>query len=844
MRGTWGRGVLVGLAVALVRTVQAGASGGAVGGDSAFSEAVLEADVIFVGTASESWSWEFAGGRMIFTDVRFSDVDLVHVGPDAVLEHQDVITLTHAGGSTETQSISVSGTPRFDLGVRYLVLAHLDGERRANPVVGGRHGMFPLERDAVEDRWYPRTIGRHGLERLHPTLEVTHPISEVNRGVPIYLPEPSFRIETLVPNGDVMGAQARRSPRPDGILDLDGAILEIERILAAGPPIDEPRPAVVDHASRPPQRMDVDRGSSPVDPKDDPRSWHRPSGPTQVPIRDRPVPRVGRLSSPQPAEAPADSRPGSALRGGGDPLCICHWFDLPIVMEQVPADWWSWDFNNDAMWTFNQYMDIFRYVDSDATWGQNDENEFGGWPSNADLFEQWGFSWGDFIAMCVYAHGAGCSEMREADVIFNPAYGWTTDFLWANQNPGDIIHYQPVLAHELGHAWGMQTETGGSDGCDETYAYDRLSVMHRYYWGIIEDGLGIHNGDAWGIRLNYEDQTAVIPITDVGVESYAASWGIINGSLDATSYRPGDPITVRNITIENTSSSALPGVRVRMFLSTNRTISESDHQVGTYWYFSQPMPRESEWSGDLSAQIPNVPAGVYHVGFIVTTGEDAWASDDFPWNDATYMSSSIEVLPPSPPSNDECVAALLLPFDGSFQVSNVGATTSGPSLPTWCGGAQIHDDVWYRFDAAYDGSAIVSFCDGGVEEIDFRMAVHEGGCSGPVVACNDDSCGLSPEVEFAITCGTTYFVRIGAYSAGSEGGGQFRLETEGVCGSTCPADLDGDGIVSGADLGLWLNDAGTDCPSTGPCVADLDQDGEIRGSDLGLLLAAWGQCQE
>jgi hypothetical protein len=49
------------------------------------------------------------------------------------------------------------------------------------------------------------------------------------------------------------------------------------------------------------------------------------------------------------------------------------------------------------------------------------------------------------------------------------------------------------------------------------------------------------------------------------------------------------------------------------------------------------------------------------------------------------------------------------------------------------------------------------------------------------------------------------------------------------------ADLDGDGTVGGADLGLLLGSWGA---CTG-CTADLDEDGAVTGVDLGLLLGAW-----
>ena len=54
----------------------------------------------------------------------------------------------------------------------------------------------------------------------------------------------------------------------------------------------------------------------------------------------------------------------------------------------------------------------------------------------------------------------------------------------------------------------------------------------------------------------------------------------------------------------------------------------------------------------------------------------------------------------------------------------------------------------------------------------------------------------------------------------------------------CPADLSGDGMVDGADLGILLGAWGP-CPG---CPADLNFDNVVDGADLGILLAAWGPC--
>ena len=55
----------------------------------------------------------------------------------------------------------------------------------------------------------------------------------------------------------------------------------------------------------------------------------------------------------------------------------------------------------------------------------------------------------------------------------------------------------------------------------------------------------------------------------------------------------------------------------------------------------------------------------------------------------------------------------------------------------------------------------------------------------------------------------------------------------------CPGDLNIDGVINGADLGLMLSSWG---PCGSNCNADLNGDGVIAGADLGLLLSAWGPC--
>lgn len=56
----------------------------------------------------------------------------------------------------------------------------------------------------------------------------------------------------------------------------------------------------------------------------------------------------------------------------------------------------------------------------------------------------------------------------------------------------------------------------------------------------------------------------------------------------------------------------------------------------------------------------------------------------------------------------------------------------------------------------------------------------------------------------------------------------------------CGADLNGDGVVNGGDLGALLASWGRVAPPGG--MGDLNCNGVVDGADLGSLLASWGPC--
>jgi hypothetical protein len=726
-------------------------------------------------------------------------------------------------------------------GDHYLLFSALDGRRYANPLVGGTQGLFRVIADDATGEPYPVTnVGGGIISITDGRLRFTPPVDSIANGIAVVTEIGPPMSPAPVPGGQLEAVRSRPPDPLGAVLSLDAFIDEIRAALG-GPAPDSP---ILRRDDGPPAEGLSTPSKAPAGGK---AGRVRRDGKKPVaPKMPRPEEIGGEDRRPGPSEAQdigvplSGGGPANPL-AGGTALCYCGYFNLFLVMEQVPEDWWSWQHNNDMMWLWNRYMDIYRYVDDDGTFGDNDENEFCGWVDDDTLFDVYGYHWNGSLAGCItWWVDCPCCEIVQADIVFNPAYSWWENFSDTLGESGRIL-YRPVVLHELGHSWGMQR-----GDCVEDYNYDLLSVMHAYYHDVVEDGWGIHFWDAYAIRQDYDNQTAVIPRQDVGTESYYASSGLHNATTNASTYESGNTITVQNISVENMSNTASSDVRIRLWLSTNNIITESDYQMGSYWYWDS---FETYWTGDLATTVPSVPPGEYYVGIIVTINGDSYSYDDHTFNNATFFYDTITVTPPAPP-NDDCANAITV-VDGLVPYDTTWATTDGSAHGSCQFDGQTYNDLWYRYTASCTGILTVTTCEdlGGSADYDTDLVVYTAAGSCPpsdaqLLGCNDDDpnnpCGYSPDyhstVEVPVVAGNTYRIRVGGYQASSAGSGVLAVS----CGVDCPWDLDGSGSVSTSDLlallAVWGSDPG------GP--PDFDGDGNVGTSDLLALLGNWGACSE
>ena len=229
--------------------------------------------------------------------------------------------------------------------------------------------------------------------------------------------------------------------------------------------------------------------------------------------------------------------------------------------------------------------------------------------------------------------------------------------------------------------------------------------------------------------------------------------------------------------------------------------------------------------------------------------------------------SPIEIVVGGPPE-PVCVSALVAaygdnPIDstlGAASAQNVYSTAAQVSTST----TLIHKPQWFKFTPTATGAFTFKSCLAGDTKMAIGAACPTVGSIFNTLAYNDDapSClqsststnnwgswldatnngATGTTAGFPLTqdlvAGTTYYICVGGFGSTNVVNGL--LNISGPEGNACPGDLDGDGSVGGADLGLLLGAWGA-CPGT-PCLGDLNLDGEVNGADLGLLLGQWGPC--
>ena len=225
---------------------------------------------------------------------------------------------------------------------------------------------------------------------------------------------------------------------------------------------------------------------------------------------------------------------------------------------------------------------------------------------------------------------------------------------------------------------------------------------------------------------------------------------------------------------------------------------------------------------------------------------------------------NIVVIAPELPA---CSGATVAVFgDNAFDDTASTTPQVVQSNATNTASATIQKSTWFKFTAGATGAYSISLCGStGDTMLAIGTVCPSVGTTFQTLAYNDDAplCSSGGTLNLAsfidatnggatgayagfpltqdLVSGQTYYIVAGSFSATVNVTSTLRIDGPPQAGS-CLGDLNDDGVVNGADLGLMLGAWGACSGGTPGCLGDLNVDGVVNGADLGLLLGAWGAC--
>jgi hypothetical protein len=241
------------------------------------------------------------------------------------------------------------------------------------------------------------------------------------------------------------------------------------------------------------------------------------------------------------------------------------------------------------------------------------------------------------------------------------------------------------------------------------------------------------------------------------------------------------------------------------------------------------------------------------VGFWAVAGTQytlAFGVVDPIWSLPSTVNLTIDVEPPPP---DPCGADL---EEAVLGLQSIRIDMDFPDLSmvgtpcTYAKGQQkLFYPTFFRFTAPSTGLYSMGNCSDTDPNFwgiyDLRLAVMTTcGDVATLLACDDNGCqGNVPPwtsriTDLPLSAGQTVYIAVAGGDIAAPGPFAFELLLDSV--TACAGDLDANGVIDGADLGVMLSAWGS-CGSAG-CTADVDGSGTVDGADLGILLSAWGPC--
>lgn len=211
---------------------------------------------------------------------------------------------------------------------------------------------------------------------------------------------------------------------------------------------------------------------------------------------------------------------------------------------------------------------------------------------------------------------------------------------------------------------------------------------------------------------------------------------------------------------------------------------------------------------------------------------------------------SLQIIQPAParPANDDCFTAATLsapiagvPITVTANYDLAEATTDG-SASCVTGGS--FRDVWYAFTPPARGTIRAHTCTA-APQYNSVLSFHNGCSFATELACNDNQsggpapCGSTQSMidNYAVTqaaVGQTIYMRVAQASLSTTTTGTFTLRFT----ASCPADYDGDGNVTPADVAAYVNTWFASLAAA-TLAGDFDGNGAVQPADVAAFVNQW-----
>jgi hypothetical protein len=484
---------------------------------------------------------------------------------------------------------------------------------------------------------------------------------------------------------------------------------------------------------------------------------------------------------------------------------------------------------------------------------------------------------GLYINVETLATGVAGSGVAGWDL--NPYSGATlTNLSWFNATGTGMLRFPGATTGSAGNL-----PVGTVVGSTGSYGSGAVTV------GTAAGNWQLNASNYFGFRFTASDGLThygwgrfVIGSSITGADRYIAeiAWENVAGAQIAVGDQGGpppayDPCATFNPTLNNGTNNVAMNLDTAANLSSScGTIYKANYfkftptADGTYTIntcssgYDTTMAVLTACSGGSSLGCDNNGCGTSStMTLTLTAGNPVYVVVGGSTSSATLPTTmSVDVVPPPIPA---CVQAVDLAYgDNVFDSSTNNGPQTVQSSANGVSTATINQSNWFKFVPSATGAFSFQTCGAAGTYTDTLLAIGTV-CPGvgsrfSTLAFSDDApCPAGSTTTsnksfidatnngatgtyagFPLTqnlvAGQTYYICVGSFSATSVVSGS--LFVDGPQGTACPADLNHNGVVDGADLGLLLGNWG----NSG--IGDINGDGIVNGADLGTLLGAFGPC--